>query len=360
MRFLRSQATVVHRIEPLADPRWNTLLELHPAASIFHTKAWLEALRRTYGYDPIAYTMSPPDAPLESAILFCRIDSWLTGRRLVSLPFSDHCDYLMDGATDLTAFFVALDRILHGEKVQYAELRPRLDAEDLPTTLSRSCYNYCFHELNLAPDLDTLFNQLHKDSVQRKIRRAEKERLTCEDIYSESLLDSFWRLFLMTRRRHQAPPPPKRWIRNVMDCFGEAAKLRIAFKGTQPVAAILTLRFKDTLVYKYGCSDAHFNNLGGMPFLFWRAIQEAKRDGLNLFDLGRSDCDNTGLIVFKDRWGAARSTLTYSRFACSPLSKGMYRPGTSEWKARLARSIVSRLPAGMFGGVGSLLYKHMA
>src|SRR5262249_27120932 len=125
-------------------------------------------------------------------------------------------------------------------------------------------------------------------------------------------------LLVRTRRRHQVLPQPKGWFRNLIDCFGEALQIRVAFTNHQPVAAILTLRHRDTLVYKYGCSDTDFNNLGGTQLLFWKAIQEAKFAGLQTFDLGRTDCDNEGLITFKDRLGAARSSLTYSRLSLSP------------------------------------------
>ena len=93
--------TAVFRINPLVDPRWPHLLERHPCASVFHTAEWLGALRATYGYLPMAYTTSPPDAPLTNGWVFCEIDSWLTGRRLVSLPFSDHCEPLADNPADL-------------------------------------------------------------------------------------------------------------------------------------------------------------------------------------------------------------------------------------------------------------------
>jgi lipid II:glycine glycyltransferase (peptidoglycan interpeptide bridge formation enzyme) len=96
------------------------------------------------------------------------------------------------------------------------------------------------------------------------------------------------------------------------------------------------------------------NNLGGTQLLFWQAIQEAKRDGLCVFDLGRSDPENTGLIAFKDRWGAARSTLTYVRLSLSPPSS---RPA---WPARLARSVVPYLPAPLLRIIGAALYKHIA
>src|SRR5207247_3253868 len=91
--------------------------------------------------------------------------------------------------------------------------------------------------------------------------------------------------------------------------------IRVASQRERPVASILTLCYRDTLVYKYGCSDASSHSLGAMQFLFWKAIQEGKQRGVRKFDLGRSDPDNTGLITFKDRWGAARSVLTY--MSCS-------------------------------------------
>jgi lipid II:glycine glycyltransferase (peptidoglycan interpeptide bridge formation enzyme) len=173
------------------------------------------------------------------------------------------------------------------------------------------------------------------------------------------LLDAFWKLNLITRRRHCIPPQPKAWFLNLIDCFGDALQIRVAFKDKQPVASILTLRHKDTLVYKYGCSDARFNNLGGTQLLFWRSIQEGHRDGLRVFDLGRSEFDNAGLIAFKDRWGSARSTLTYARFSLSPPS-GIFGCTVAEWAGRIARGVVPCLPDRILRIVGSALYRHIA
>ena len=125
------------------------------------------------------------------------------------------------------------------------------------------------------------------------------------------------------------------------------------------MASILTLRHKDTLVYKYGCSDARFNNLGGTQLLFWRSIQEAKQDGLRMFDLGRSEFDNAGLTAFKDRWGSKRSALTYARLSDSPPSEVLARDVT-KLASRLARGVVPCLPNSILRMVGSALYRHIA
>jgi CelD/BcsL family acetyltransferase involved in cellulose biosynthesis len=354
----RGQVSVsVYEINPLRDHRWPDFLQKHPRASVFHTTPWLEALHRTYGYEPIVYTTSPPYANLENGLIFCRVKSWLTGRRLVSLPFSDHCEPLVDDAADLHILFAGLEQRSRTEKMRYIEIRPLL-SHGFTASLFHSTYMYCFHQLDLKPDCGVLFRGFHKDSTQRKIRRAEREALSYQEGRSETLLDLFYHLFLLTRRHHGVPPQPRSWFRNLVDCFGEALKIRLALKDGHPVAGILTLQYKDALVYKYGCSDAEFNSLGGTHLLFWRSIQEAKQEGLRVFDLGRSACDNAGLITFKNRWGATPSTLIYSRYTASRTATGNFRPDDN-WKSRISTHLFGKLPDRLLCATGSLFYKHI-
>ena len=350
--------TPVYQISPIQDPRWEEFLSWSPRSSVFHTTAWLDALRRTYGYQPICYTTSPPNDPLRNGLVFCRVESWITGRRLVSLPFSDHCDLLMDESTDLPSLLAALAQDCEKQRQAYIEIRPLYSLEGSEPFFSDTVA-YTFHTLNLEPSLETIFHNFHKDSTRRKIRRGEREGVTEQVGRSDSLLEKFYRLQMLTRRRHGVPPQPRNWFRNLRDCFGETLQIRLAFKGDQPIAGILTLRHKNSLVYKYGCSDAEFNNLGGTHTLFWRAIQEAKAAGLRQFDLGRSDIDNEGLITFKDRWGAQRSTLKYLRHAGSGRSLSGLKRSSKDWKSRLAKQVFTRAPNRFLSVAASLLYKHV-
>ena len=87
-------------IDPLRDSRWKELVERDPRASVFHTVGWLQALHDTYGYTPMAFTTATPGETLRSGAVFCEVKSWITGRRLVSLPFSDHCGLLAENGAD--------------------------------------------------------------------------------------------------------------------------------------------------------------------------------------------------------------------------------------------------------------------
>jgi hypothetical protein len=348
----------LYRINPLRDPRWSELVQWHPRASIFHSVGWLEALRRTYGYEPVAYTKSPPGKPLDSGMVFCRVESWLTGRRLVSLPFSDHCDPLMGERQDLEIFSVGLEQELREARWRYIELRP-LESLDMATPLYNIGEKYTFHQLDLRPDLNTLFLNFHKNSTQRKIKRAEREALRYEEGRSKFLVNCFYRLITVTRRRHHLPPQPKAWFSNLIDCCGDALKIRMAFKNERPLAGILTLRHKETLVYKYGCTDVRFNKLGSMHLLFWKAIQEAKADGLRSLDFGRSNAGQSGLITFKSRWGAAESSLNYGRLTTSSNSLHVFDPSGTTWKTRMAKQLFARAPGWALSVLGNMLYKHV-
>ena len=198
--------TTPYWFNPLNDARWDTFLLRHRRASLFHSTPWLRALHKTYGYDTIACSTSEPGHELDNAIVFCKVKSWLTGRRLVSLPFSDHCDPLVESQDDIDSLAVALEDEVRRTRWNYVEVRP-LQAFDLKTTLSRTTITYSFHKLDLGRNLDVLFKGLHKSSAQRKVRRAEREGLQYGEGTSNEYLEHFYRLFLLTRRRAPVASP---------------------------------------------------------------------------------------------------------------------------------------------------------
>jgi lipid II:glycine glycyltransferase (peptidoglycan interpeptide bridge formation enzyme) len=340
-------------MNPLRDSRWERLVERHPDASVFHSTGWLEALRKTYDYEPTVFTTNAPGEELTNGIVFCRVRSWLTGKRLVSVPFSDHCQPLLDTSETFNIVISSLERSFKRERWKYVELRPRC-SDNLARGDAAKSESFLLHVLDLRPDLDTLFRSFHKSCVQRKIHRAEREQLSYEEGFSAHLLNKFYHLQILTRRRHGFPPQPRAWFRNLIQCLGQKVSIRVASKDGQPVASILTFFHKTSLVYKYGCSDARFHNLGGTLLVFWKAIQDGKRLGALEYDLGRSELDNPGLVTFKENWGARSFPLTYYRYpAGEPLSIH------SDWKTRIMKQSCSWMPDAFLTTTGRLLYRHI-
>ena len=342
----------VFQIDPLTDPRWPVLLQRQPSASVFHSPEWLGALHATYGYLPLAYTTSPPHVPLENGWVFCEIRSWLTGRRLVSLPFSDHCDPLSDNPADFDDITYTLQEECEQQHWDYVEFRPQsLRLGNLPGFERHQAFY--LHKLDLRPTVDQIFGKLCKNSIQRKIRRAERDALTYEEGRTEGRIDRFYTLLCQTRQRHHLPPQPKKWFSNLLSFFRDRAIIRLASKDGKPVGAILMLRFKNTLVFKYSCGEPEHFKHGTMQLLLWRAIQDAKASGLEELDFGRSDLGNEGLMLYKERWGAERCETAYFRF--SPLHPARHRLLTG---LRSRPAMPSYVPQGLLNAAGRLLYRH--
>ena len=341
----------VHQVDPIRDPRWMEFVSEHPDSSVFHSPSWLQALQATYSYRPFAISTSPPGARLRNGILFCQVQSWLTGNRLVSVPFADHCELLVDDADDRRELLGCIANMLSRNQFKYAELRPlKREPEDkCGFRPSRRCL---LHTLDLRPRLDEILKQSHKTSIQQRIRRAQRQQLDYTEGNDSQHIHRFYQLLLLSRRRQRIPPQPLEWFHNLARYFGDSLQIRLLSRGNQTVAGVLTLHWKQTVVDKYSCSDPQYNNLGCIPLLLWRVIEHAKQTGISTFDLGRSDYEGTGLVGFKDRWGSQRMELTYWRLPSQTAS------GYGQWKLKVAGPIFARMPDRLLAASGRILYRH--
>ncbi len=102
----------------------------------------------------------------------------------MSLPFSDHCDPLVDRPEDLSEMIEFLRAEVEKGRCRSFELRPRSGvgrpfeafAEDVAATLrGPRAQAYCLHTLDLSRPANEIFAGFHHSSTQRAIRRAERE-----------------------------------------------------------------------------------------------------------------------------------------------------------------------------------------
>lgn len=342
----------IFEIDPLEDPRWGAFVNIRPDASVFHRVEWLQALKNCYGYKPVVLTTTPPGAALQNGLVFCTIQSALTGSRFVSLPFSDTCEPLVNDVGETDAFIDHLTEKVDRHDWKYLELRPMHHSPTPRATFGVST-RYFLHIVDITRSEESLFRSFHKHSVQRKIRRASRESLRYESGSTDELLRHFYKLLIMTRRRQGLPPQPLKWFRTLLTCLGDKATIRVAFKDGIPLASILTMANKKNMIYKYGCSDSRYSNLGGTAMLFWNAIQEAKSSGIEQLDMGRSDMDNRGLIAYKEHWGGKRSTVSYWHYP------GRTASSRSEMIIKRFRRVISIAPESALVMLGNALYKHI-
>jgi len=340
-------------MDPIGDPRWREFVLRHPRSSVFHTPEWLEALRRTYGFAPVAYTTSRV-ASVSCGIPFCAVDSWLTGRRLVSLPFSDHCQPLVETGVECDELLEALRDDSHQRGWRYVQLRP-LSLEPLGP-LERSGFAQeeaqYHYRLDIGPHLDEIFRGVKYD-IRKDIRRAERSALRSVVGRDPRMVDAYFGLHVMTRSTQGVPPQPRSWFRNLAACLGEMLDVHLLLQDDTPIAGLITILFRDQLTWKYSASHPVKDRAGMGKSLMWTSIRRAKDRGAVTLDMGRCDPDNGGLARFKERWGGTQAPLRYLRFP--PIARG---PAGAPWPSRAARSLVPRLPLPVLAAAGRLAYRH--
>ena len=110
------------RLSPLEKSGWDKLVTKHRDASFFHSASWAGVLHETYGHVP-HYFCTVNDERLSAVLPVMEVNSPLTGRRGVSLPFTDESLFLSDGS--ITAEETFQDAINFGRvrKWKYLECR---------------------------------------------------------------------------------------------------------------------------------------------------------------------------------------------------------------------------------------------
>lgn len=337
-------------IDPVADPDWLAFLERSPSAEVFHHPRWLELLRSQYGYELQACCVGNGHG-IEAGIPVARIESRLTGRRLVSLPFSDVCSPAV-AADAGPAALEALGPALAEEAGRAGlDLTVRAPLPSAPGAFAEE--GFVRHLLPLAGDPAEVEARYSKSQVKRGIKKARREGLKWERRTDRAALDAFYALHLETRRRLGVPTQPKRFIRRFEDLFAaDLGFVGLILDGERPIAAAVFLTYNGTVTYKYGASAA--DALGKRPnnLLFSEAIRWACESGFHTLDFGRTEIDNEGLRSFKRSWGAEEVELSYTHLADRAPSPGGGR------RDRIVSTTIRRSPP-LFGRlVGEALYRH--
>jgi hypothetical protein len=342
---------VVRREDPTVDPRWDTDLSDCPGATFFHGGSWARVLQATYGFTPVYFT-SRSSGRLQAVLPMMEVDSWLTGRRGVSLPFTDECAPL---CPDPEAFKPLYQEALDYGKARawkYLECRGgRALFDSAPASVS-----FLGHRLDLRGGETALFDGC-ESSVRRAIRKAEQSELTIEFSQDIEAVQAFHGLLCKTRRRHGVPPQPFAFFASIQKhvLARKQGWVVLARLGNVPVAGAVYFLFEKTVIYKYGASDEVFQQLRANNLVMWEAIKRSSAEGYDILDFGRSSLTMGGLQKFKLSWGATEHRIDYVRRDLRSAGYAVVGDGASGWQTRIFRM----LPNSLLKLMGAVLYKHV-
>ncbi len=340
-------------IDPRIDRSWDASIAQHPEATIFHTSAWAKVLCDTYGHMPLYFRFS--SAGQQNVLLpLMEVASPFTGRRGVSLPFSDFCAPLFfgDSSSD-PALAERLATLSRERNWKYFELR------STPNASSALVPNKTFyaHKLDLQKPASELLENFDS-AARRAIRKAERSSLSAKISRDENAIEQFFQLHVRTRRRHGIPPQPRAFFQNIDRHIVQRGLGFIVLVSLEarPIAAAVFFHFGKRALFKFGASDERYQAHRSNNRLMWEGIKHCADLGLTTLHLGRTDVGQEGLRRFKLSLGAEEEMLRYFRFNIS----------TSSWMAEsptfprsLPGAVFRRLPLTVNQLAGTMLYPHL-
>ena len=338
----------VRIIDPLHDPDWDNHVQSFENASFFHSSAWARTLVSTYGFRPI-YHVAP-----DVAVPLMEVNSRITGRRAVSLPFTDECPLLYRNAHDLPETIANIIDAGRSRGWRYVEFRSNKGHTGSPSPSA----SYLTHTIGLrAADEDGMLGQL-RPPVRQSIRKAERSGVEVSSCRDLSSVRDFYRLNSLTRREHGLPPQPWAFFRNLHDhvlAHGQGRVVLARLRGT-PIAGAVFLHSGRQALYKYGASDRRFQTFRPNNLVMWHAIGNYAREGAETLSLGRTRRENEGLRRFKLGCGAEESELHYLKYSLEQNKFVTDRDHVAGWH----NAVFRHLPLPCLSLIGRLLYKHMA
>ncbi|HKB90665.1 MAG TPA: GNAT family N-acetyltransferase [Opitutaceae bacterium] len=350
--ILSVSGEVVQRVNPLDDFHWDAKLANCPGVSFFHGAAWARVLCDTYGYTPTYFIISEAGS-IRSLLPFMEVNSWLTGRRGVALPFTDECEPVCSNRAHFHRLWHEALNFAKRRGWKYAECRGgKCFFDERPASTS-----FFGHRLDLQHNESDLFSKVD-GSVRRAIRKANQSGLTVEFSHSFEAVRSFYFLLCKTRKRHGLPPQPYPFFQNIYRYILKMRKgcVVLAKLGQVPVAGAFFFHFGRTALYKFGASDDTLQHLRANNLVMWEAIKWHRKQDFEILDFGRTSRSNEGLRKFKLGWGTIEKTVDYLRYDCRADDFVIAKDEASGWHNR----IFKLLPEVLSRAVGSALYKHVA
>jgi len=258
------------------------------------------------------------DGKLLALIPIMGVNSFLTGRRGVSLPFTDYCKPIIGNGIPFQNLFEHI--VENGKKYGWKSLELRSSSNLLPSTLPS--LTFLGHVLDLSQNEEQIF-QNFRDSTKRNTKKATKEGVEVKIDHSLGSVKEFYRLNCMTRREHGLPPQPFYFFKKIYDhvISKGLGMVVLASLDKENVAGAIYFHFGEKAVFKYGASDKTFQHLRANNLVMWEAIRWYSQNGYKSLCFGRTEPENQGLIQFKSGWGATEQPIHYYRY---DLRKGSF------------------------------------
>jgi FemAB-related protein (PEP-CTERM system-associated) len=340
-------ACIIKRLDSGDEGRWDAFVRDAPQATFFHRAAWRGIIEQVLGHR-CHYLYAERDGVITGVLPLAEIRSRLFGHALISTPFCVYGGIVARDAGGEAALTQAATALADELGVDYLELRDREPHHaDWPV---KDLY------VSFRKVLDADHDKNLK-AIPRKQRAMVRKGIALGlQAHHGGSVAEFYRVYAESVRNLGTPVLSREYYAQLQQTFADDCEITVVTHGGHPVAAVMSLYYRDEVHPYYGGSVARGRDLAANDFMYWSVMQRAVERGARLFDFGRSKQD-TGSYHFKKHWGFEPQPLPYAYYLVRAKDVPNISPTNSKY--RLFIKVWQRLPLPVSQALGPWLARDL-
>ena len=343
-------APMVHipviREADLADRGEAEAIEAFVAANegeVFHRPLWLQAIAHGTG-NSARGLIAERGGRLAGWLPLSDVHSPLFGRALVSSGFGVGGGVLAARDDDARRLCRAAEELAARLCAASVELRGGSAPADW-TTISGKHANFA---AELAADDEAQLLAIPR-KARAEVRKGLKHDLTVTTGTAETDRAAHYAIYAQSVRNLGTPVFPRTLFDAVLDRFGDDADILTVRQGELPVASVLSLYHRGTVMPFWGGGTWSARGLRANERMYYELMTHARRRGCTRFDFGRSKT-GSGPYAFKKNWGFTPAPLTYYEWSPPGTAPRNIDPTDAGYSAKIA--LWKRLPLPVANRLG--------
>ncbi len=290
---------------------WDDFVFNSRHGSIYHTSNWIRIIEKSFRATPVLIVKK--DTTVSAGIPFFYHNSFLIGSRLSSITSAQSCNPLVSSNNDLTELLNFTQSYATENKIRQIEIKTNDDFEISDNTLVYPKSDFCTHILSLDVPYEQIEKSFHKNCIMRPLKKAYKNNLRLIQGSTLNDVKLFYSLYETMRKDNGLLPQPLNFFINLWEELfnNNACELFHAEYNGKIISSVLNIMYKQSYNYEYGATDLRYTDLHPSHFLLDNSIRRAISKDFKVFDFGRTENSNAGLMDFKRRWGSKKVILNY-------------------------------------------------
>ena len=324
------------------EKEWERFIEEHPESTFFHQIGWKKVIENIFGFKA-HYLIVKDNSKIQALLPLFEIKQ-ITGKKLVSVPFSTEGGVLYSTEEAKEKILSQANNIVKEQNLDYLELRQE---KDIGTNLETKDYYYHM-KLKLDHNPEVIWKNLDK-KTRNAVRKAE--RLGLKTDMGLNYFEDFYRIFSINMRDLGTPVDKKEFFEEIIKQFPDQVDIYVSKLKDKVIGAVFLLKYKDTIKSEWASSLREYFGYNANQLMYWDAVQDACKNGFNIFDFGRS-LEGEGTYRFKKKFGAKPVRLHYKYFINNKKIPDIKK---TNWRRKLFSKTWSKLPLFITNRFGPMI-----